>query len=109
MSGVVLNTILERVFRSNPAYELAPFDRLPADQRELLKDLTNDPDFYGVLLPRIQGARSIKSVCRETALLVQTMAEPGPLPRYLQHTMDSRSNQSVAEMVLDGVLEIEAE
>ena len=43
MSGVVLNPILERVFRSNPAYELALFDRLPLDRRELLKDLRLAP------------------------------------------------------------------
>jgi hypothetical protein len=109
MSGVALNSILEYVFRSNPAYELAPFDRLPLDQQVLLKDLTNDPDFYGVLLPRTPGARGVKSVCRNTALLVHTMVQSGPLPRYVQHTLGDRSNQAVAELVLDGVLEIEHE
>ena len=106
MSDVALNSILERVFRSNPAYELAPFDRLPLEQQELLKDLTRDPDFYGVLLPRTPSARGIKSVCRETALLVHTMLQPGPLPRYLQQTLGDGCNQAVAELVLDGVLEI---
>lgn len=109
MSDVALNPILERVFRSNPAYELAPFDRLPLEQQELLKDLTKDRDFYGVLLPRTPGARGIKSVCRETALLVHTMHQPGPLPRYVQHALGDDSNHAVAELVLDGVLEIEHE
>jgi hypothetical protein len=107
MSGVALNPILEHVFRSNAAYELAPFDRLPLDQQALLKDLTNDPDFYGVLLPRTSGACGIKSVCRDTALLVHTLLQPGPLPSYVQHSLGERANQAVAEMVLDGILEIE--
>src|SRR5271157_4840978 len=109
MSSVSLNPILEHVFRSNPAYELAPFDDLPSDQQVLLKDLTNDPDFYGVLLPRTSGVRGIKSVCHETALLVHAMVQPGPLPRYVQHKLGDRSNQAVAELVLDSVLEIEHE
>ncbi len=106
MNGVVLNPILEHVFRSNPEYQLAPFDSLPMGQQELLKDLTNDPDFYGVLLPRAPGARTIKSVGRDTALLVCTLVQPGPLPRYVQQTLGDHSNQTVAELVLDGVLEI---
>jgi hypothetical protein len=106
---VALNFILEHVFRSNPAYELALFERLPLDQQELLKNLTKDPDFYGVLLPRTSSARGIKSVCRDTALLVHTMLQSGPLPRYVEHTLGDHSNQAVAELVLDGVLEIEHE
>lgn len=109
ISRVALNTILEHVFRANPAYVLVPFDRLPSDQQELLKDLTNDPDFYGVLLPQAPGSHSIKSICRDTALLFHTMVQPGHLPRYLERTLGDNSNQSVAEMVLDGVLEIEHE
>ena len=107
MSGVELNPILGRVFRSNPAYELAPFDHLPHDQRALLNDLTDDPDFYGVLLPRAPGTRGIKSVCRDTALLLHTMIQPGPLPTYVLRSLGERANQAVAELVLDGVLEIE--
>jgi|SRR5271166_68985 len=107
MSRVVLNHILAGVFRSNPAYELAPFDHLSLDQQELLKELTSDPDFYGVLLPRRPGSGSIKSVCRDTALLMHTMLQAGPLPGYVERTLGERSNQAVAELVLDGILEIE--
>jgi hypothetical protein len=109
MSGVAMSTILNRVFRANPTYELALFDRLPPEQQDLLKDLTDDPDFYGVLLPRTPGTLGIKSVCRETALLLHTMAQPGPLPRYVLHSMGDHAHQAVAKLVLDGVLEIEHE
>ncbi len=109
MSDVALNSILERVFRSNPAYELAAFDRLPLDRQELLKNLTEDPGFYGVLLPRTVGALAIKSVCRDTALLVYAMLQPGHLPHYVCQASGDLSNQAVAGLVLDGVLEIEHE
>jgi hypothetical protein len=107
MGNVVLNPILQRTFRSNPEYELVPFDRLPSDQQLVLKDLTSDPDFYGVLVPQTAGTRTIKSICRDTALLVHTMLHPGYLPSYVQRTLGDQSNEAMAQLVLDGVLEIE--
>jgi hypothetical protein len=73
---VTLRNILDADFRANPAYDLVLFDRLPLEQREALKDLRNDPDFYGVLLPREGSGRAVKSVCRDTALLYLTLSRP---------------------------------
>ena len=109
MNNVALNPILERVFRSNPAYELVAFDRLPPDRQQLFAELAGDPDFYGLLLPRSPGAHSIKSVCRETASLVLTMVQSGPLPRYVLDQTKENTNQAIAELVLDTVLELEHE
>jgi hypothetical protein len=109
MNNASLNPILERVFRSNPAYELVAFDRLPLDRQELFADLAGDSDFYGLLLPRGSGAHSIKSVCRETAQLVRTMAQSGPLPRNVLDNARENTNQAIAELVLDTVLEVEHE
>jgi len=108
-SGVALHDISEAEFRANPAYDLILFDRLPPDEQEVLKDLKNDPDFYGVLLPRAAGAHAIKSVCRDTALLYLTLAQPGRLPSYVHAMFGAGCNQAVAELVLDGVLEIARE
>ena len=105
----MLKLILDGVFRSNPAYELVIFDRLSSDRQELLRDLTKDPGFYGVLMPRAACEGALKSVCCNTALLIHTLQQPSPLPRYLQHTLGDQSNHSVAQLVLDGVLEIEHE
>jgi hypothetical protein len=109
MNKVALNPILDRVFRSNPAYELVAFDRLPLDRQQLFAELAGDPDFYGLLLPRVSGAHSIKSVCRETALLVLTMVQSGPLPRYVLDQTKENTNQAIAQLVLDTVLEVEHE
>jgi len=106
MSDVALKNVLGAEFRAQPAYELALFDRLPAEQQELLKDLTKDPDFYGVLLPREGSTGNMKSVCRDTALLFLTLSQPGPLPAYVRTSFGEKCNQAVAELVLDGVLEI---
>jgi hypothetical protein len=102
-----LKLIEDAIFRANPDYELVLFDRLPPEQRDMLGGLRKDPDFYGVLRARGASDLGIKSVCRETALLYLTLREPGPLPEYVRAMLGDRCNREIAELVLDGVLEIE--
>lgn len=96
-------------FRANPAYELVLFDRLPIEQQELLSDLKQDPDLYGLLVPASGSGLVAKSVGHNAALLFLTLREPGSLPRYVQAQFGSDSSRAIAELVLDGVLEIEVE
>ena len=98
-----------QVLRTTDAYELVLFDRLPAEQRHAFEDLGRDPDFYGVLRPRRPG-RIWKAVDRETALLLWTLGEPGPLPGYLWRVPESqRRIEEVLRLIADGVLAIESE
>jgi hypothetical protein len=106
MSKVALRNILDADFRANPEYQLILFDRLPPDQQDGLRGLTADPDFYGVLTAQEGSTRSMKSVCRDTALLFYSLSRPGPLPAYVRATLGLKCNQAVAELVLDGVLEM---
>jgi hypothetical protein len=101
-----LRNILDARFRTNPEYELVLFDRLLPKQQEALRELTKDPDFYGVLTPREGSTRAVKSVCRETALLWLTLSHPGPLPAYIRGPDEAECNRAIARFVLDGVLEI---
>ena len=103
-SVVPLRNILTANFCANRDYSLVLFDRLPPDQQEMLRDLTKDPEFYGVLLPPAGSQRKTKSACQSTALLLFTLMEPGPIPAYVQTALGERANQSIAEMVLDDVL-----
>lgn len=107
MRSIELKNIDEAIFRSNPTYELILFDRLPPAQKEALADLQKDPDYYGILRPREQGSTGIKSVCRNTALLYFSLRDPGGIPSYVQSLFGTQCRQAVAELVLDGVLEIE--
>jgi hypothetical protein len=109
MSNVLLKNVLGACFRANPEYQLVLFDRLPPDQQDALRNLTKDPDFYGVLQPGPGSTLTTKSVCRDTALLLFTMNQPGSLPAYVPARFGEDSNQAVAELVLDGVLQMEIE
>lgn len=108
-SGVRLRDILGANFCTNRDYHLVLFDRLPVDQQEILRDLTKDPEFYGVLLPPEGSTRKAKSACQSTALLLFTLVEPGPLPSYVLGSLGDQANQAIAELVLDEILMIENE
>src|SRR5271155_80803 len=107
MADVPLKNILDACFRANPDYALTLFDRLPPEQKDALRDLTKDADFYGVLLPKNGAVCSAKSVCRDTALLLFTLQEASPLPDFVRTMLGERCNLAIAELVLDGVLQID--
>lgn len=105
-----MSEILTRIFRASPAFELVLFDRLPDGERRALADLARDPDFYGVLRPRDPAGTSglaPKSADRDTALLVLTLREPGPLPAYALAQLGEAAPRVIARFVADGVLEVE--
>lgn len=102
-----------RRFRANPRYELVLFDRLAPAERRALARLREQPDFYGVLRPleplESAAGLSVKAVDRETALLLLTLSEPGPLPAYFAEVLGAASARTVARLVADGALEVESE
>lgn len=102
-------SVAGRAFRANAAYELLLFDRLEPKERAALAELRSDPSFYGVLRPRPGCAQlGRKSIDRETALLFLTLAQPGPLPAYVNELFGDDANRAVARLVADGILEVDA-
>lgn len=104
--------LLDRRFRANPRYELVLFDRLAPAERRALARLREQPGFYGVLRAAGGGtdgtALSAKSVDRDTALLLLTLRDPGPLPSYLAEVLGPARHRTMARLVADGVLEVES-
>src|SRR5262249_39893925 len=101
-----LKNVLNAQFRANPNYQIVLFDRLSPAQKSVLNDLRSDPDLYGILLPREGTGLSIKAVSRDTALLLFSLQQPGTLPHYVIETLGEQSNGTIAQLVLDGVLEM---
>ncbi len=95
------------VFRANPELQAVVVDRLTEPERTLLGARLRDPNVYGVLRPRGDGPYSLKVIDRDTALLFLTLAEPGPMPRFVRDALGSRADSVLARLVLDQVLEIE--
>jgi hypothetical protein len=109
MNAVVLKSILDYRFRTNPEYELVPRDRLTPEQSKALRHLADNPDFYGILIPRKDSRNHIKVVSRGTALLLVTLTHPGWVPAYARRRPADQCNLLLTRLVLDGLLEISRE
>ena len=93
--------------RASPAYELVLLDRLAESERYLLREVADDPDCYGILRPREPSTLSVKAISRDTALLLFSLREAGPLPRFAAQTLGQDCSNTIGRMILDGILEIE--
>lgn len=102
-----MGEILTATFRANPSYELVAYGALPVGQRELLHDLCRDPEFYGILRPRLGCGLGVKSVCRNTARLLAELGAAGPLPEALQRLCADVRERLVTRLLWDGVLQVE--
>lgn len=101
-------------FRASPLYELVPFERLTAAERQglaTLREIEEEPGAYGLLRPRsaagLGGGLGVKSADRDTALLFLTLRDPGPLPAYVRRAFGDAGLRAVARLVADGVLEVD--
>jgi hypothetical protein len=106
MAPATLKNILAKDFRANPAYELVEFDRLTRAEQAALPGLRSDDDCFGVLRPVEESGLGIKAVCKDTALLFYALGSPGGLPVFVTRLADHDVNARIAELVLDGVLQI---
>ncbi|MBV8198226.1 MAG: hypothetical protein JO263_08825 [Candidatus Eremiobacteraeota bacterium] len=82
-------------------------DRLSAAEQRLLEQTRRDPDDYGILRPHADTNLTVKSVSRDTALLLYTLAEPNFLPSYAIDQLGERCDSVIGAMIADGILEIE--
>ena len=93
--------------RASPAYDLVLLDRLGEAEQHLLRGVADDPDCYGVLRPREDSNLSMKAISRDTALLLFSLREAGPIPRFAAQVMGADCANAIGRMVLDGILEVD--
>src|SRR6185436_9701044 len=92
-------------FRSSPRFALRRLEELPSEQQNAFRELQNDDDFYGLLVPTSAGSASIKSVGQQAAQLFHSLAKPSRIAPSLLD--DDAYRDDVVDLVIDGVLEIE--
>lgn len=90
--------------RLSTDYKLVAFDELEANYRASFKDLTNDPDFYGLLLPIPESSKSIRAVCKNTAALIRNIESDGGLDEHKDADIRHEINLLLRKLLYDGVL-----
>ncbi|MDM5223541.1 hypothetical protein QUF86_22985 [Peribacillus sp. NJ11] len=101
-----LKNIELMVFRSNPNYGIAMLEQLPSQIKQGFPHLENDENHYAILYPLYSLQLDIKSICKNTALLFYSLQQPSILPSSLKLMFGDNFLESIAKMVLDGILEI---
>ncbi len=95
----------DAVLRTNPAYQLVAMERLPRPEREQLAGAGPAGEVYGALRPASGSGLPTTLVSPDTALLLLSLAHPGPVPAYL--AADDDAGAALARLVLDRLLEIQ--
>ncbi|MFZ5623991.1 MAG: hypothetical protein ACOY71_06125 [Gemmatimonadota bacterium] len=107
MTDPISASLEHRRFRAGRAFELVVFDRLSPEEQVLLHELRADPELFGLLRPRPDSGRTMRAVNRGTALLWLTLQTEGPLPFFVWEGDAEAARRGIADLVLDGVLEVE--
>lgn len=96
----------DAVFRLNPDYALVGRASLAEAVLRQCGILLDDPHFYGLLVPRREGALSVKAVQRGDASLLLLLQQPGCVPPQLRRQHPDL-DAYLSRLVLDRVLEVE--
>jgi len=100
--------LLEEKFRSNPRYELMEWNRLSQSEQQALTGLSKNEEAFGLFVPVHEDPQlTYKVAYKEVALLYYTLLHQQVLPAYTRLEEKEEMNESIARLVLEGVLEME--
>ena len=89
---------------------LVEWEKLGIGEQEMLSGLYDEAEVYGVFRPVLSSANlTLKVAYKEVALLYMHLQHSDTLPRYILTFSDGKSCETIAQLVLDGILEIEYE
>ena len=103
-----LHFLLDKKFRAANLYRLKEWNQLDSHQKESLSHLQDESEVYGVFQPVIPSQNVFNKVAyREIALLYFHLQHANKLPHYLIFSGEQKINETIAAMLLDGIIEIE--
>jgi hypothetical protein len=102
--------LLNKKFRQGQVYQLTEWNKLNNDKKEALSALQDESEVYGIFEPIIPSKNfSYKVAYSDVALLFFHLQHSNKLPHYLIYRGDHKINETIAAMLLDGIIEVEWE
>ena len=92
--------------RANSDIEIVAFDELLSFERAALGITDPDPDYYGIIYRKGARGQNVKAICTKTADLLQHLQGKEEFPDTFFVEQSGETNAEIAELVLDGILEI---
>jgi len=101
-------SLLEKKFRACNLYILKEWSQLDDRQKESLAGMQDESEVYGVFEP-VTTSKGLapKVAYQKVALLYFHLQQNNKLPHYLIFSGDQKINETIAGLLLDGIIEIE--
>jgi hypothetical protein len=101
-------SFVKEKLRPCPFYQLIEWNQLNISQQEMLSGLYDEAEVYGIFLPADKSSNlTLKVAYKEVALLYLHLGKTNILPRYLFLSGEQKINATIAQLVLDNILEME--
>jgi hypothetical protein len=107
MSAGGADALLHARLRRHAGYGLIAYDRLDGPTRRSLGAITDDPDFYGLLVASENSRAPTRVVSNDAALLLHELVEPAQAPHLLASVFGAAAEERLRELIADGILEVE--
>ena len=104
-----IRLLFKELFRAGQHCRLMEWKQLLQETKQLLCALENDTEIYGVFVPQQQQGATAKVAYRQTAMLYLHLQQAETLPHYFTVTPTQQKNETIARLVLDGIIEIKWE
>jgi hypothetical protein len=96
--------------RPGASYTLVEWHHLNIGEQQMLSGLYDEAEVYGIFRPSAGVHHLTQKVAyKEVALLYLHLVHTNILPRYLCINVESELHETIAQLVLDGILEMEDE
>jgi hypothetical protein len=102
-----LDSLRKLCFRANPEYTLLSENELSEYQRTACQHLADDPEFYGILVPK-NSTLPLKAIDSGDALLFLQLQNPGCMPDYFFRSQE-KFGDYLQRLLLDQIIEAEVD
>ena len=94
------------MYRASARWRMLPLERVSTEERLKLATWLERDDAYGVLFPDGHDSE-LRVIGTATALLLHTLATPGPAPAYLKRRYGARAEEILSGLILEGLVEVD--
>jgi len=103
-------SFVKEKLRQGSSYLLVEWNELDITEQKMLSGLNDEAEVYGIFQPLFSSSHLTKKVAyKEVALLYLHLKKTNNLPHYLFLSPEEKLNETITQLVLDNILEIEYE
>jgi hypothetical protein len=103
-------SFVKEKLRPGSSYQLVEWNELNITEQKMLSGLHDEAEVYGIFQPLFSSSHLTKKVAyKEVALLYLHLNKTNNLPHYLFLSAEEKLNETITQLVLDNILEIEYE